>query len=77
MGKYFSNLQFYHLIPKLIEDSFYDVFSFGNLSPWVIHTPKISGGDYKMHGWLSETQATQMRGKFVINGVSEKQHLEF
>ena len=28
MRKDFSNLQFYHLIPKLVEDSFYD----GNLS---------------------------------------------
>lgn len=33
MGKDFSNSQFYHLIPKLVEDSFYDGFSFSNLSP--------------------------------------------
>lgn len=30
-----------------------------------------------MHGWLSETQATPDVGKFIINGVSEKQHLGY
>lgn len=77
-GKDFSNFQFSQLIPKLVEDNFYNVFSFDDLSLWVIHTPNISCGVTIrcMVGWV-KPQATQMWGKYIINGVSKKYHLEF